>query len=108
MSGYPEGIISKYLTAALIGYKRRLEKASRGEQEIHRSGARKKQGTRYKKLEDKDSWYSKQPKKNSHVKNKLKYWGNKPVNKKTISISQLPVSAPLFVPCTAEANLQTS
>ena len=105
-SGYPEDLIRKHLLSAIVGFERKLERVKNGEQQMHRSGVKIKSNTRYKKLNDEDSWYNKRTKydeRSSYVSKSLKTWGSKKVN---VSAGKTPPTcAPLFVPRTNNGKL---
>ena len=74
-----------------------------GSQKLHRSGKTIRNSTRYKKFEDKDTWYAKKTK-DQYVSSKLRSWGNKQLPKKP-SNSQKPADAPIFIPRTPDGRL---
>ena len=63
ISGNPDEDIRNYLISTIVGHKRKLERVQIGEQDLHRDGKSIRKITIFKKLENKDSWYCKQSRK---------------------------------------------
>ena len=62
LSGYNGQQIRNDMTSALTGFERKLKRVQEGKQELHREKAGIKANTRFKKAQNKTSWFKKKSK----------------------------------------------
>ena len=94
--------IRSYMEAALVGYERRMERYTKGEERLHRLGYKIRQGTRIKRMTVKKEWYKKEPRREKY---EIKRWGRKKTKPSKLGCDNDTPTAPLFIPRTPGGEL---
>ena len=101
ISGYGKQEVIKNITAALVGYERKVQKVRAGEIKMHRKKSDIRRSTHKKKLTIKTDWYTKQ----GQTDRRTGWWGNKRIKSINMGCMRDAPSAPLFVPRTNNGRL---